>query len=188
MPRKMPFIWENTDNKPVSLSTVFQWALRHGRANRLLATERSFLRRPLRVGVWRRIDKRSYKPGLRENARRVFGDYLIKTFEARCWPGTMLIGHTGRVYLARFDEKLASRMIAIEDELFNWLNSSPKKLVEDLCLFREGAAYPVFASVTHEKVASVISTGPISLRGFEKTDYSPNEAFVAWEGKYFCWP
>lgn len=161
-------VWENKNRGPVKLSTIFEWALREDSADLLLATERP-------------AGKRSFDPEVEQTANLVFGQDLIKRIHARAWPGTKLIGHTGRVYVVHFHEQLAQRMIAIENELFNWRHASPKKLVEDICLFRHGSDYPLFASVTHDKDAYVISAESVPLRGFARTDYGIREMLLAWD-------
>lgn len=171
---KGPVVWENAGNGPVSLSAVFRWALQSAKIDRLLATESCFGGRG-----------RRFELGVAENARDILGKRLLKVFEARGWPGTEKIGHTGRVYIAQFDEELAQAMIAVEDDLFEWLNPSPKKLVEDICLFRRGAEYPAFFSVTHERDAYILSSEAIHVRGFEESEYVA-DMMLPWKTEYFC--
>jgi hypothetical protein len=167
-------VWENGGN--VELSSVLDWCLRQS-ADILMAVERP---------AEDRFGKYSFNATVGQKAKRLFAENLIQRLDARGWPGTELIRHTARIHVVRFDENLRNRMVETENELFRWTHHSPNRLPEDLCVFKKGQGYPLFASVTHDRDAYILSTGNAAPQGFERTDYTAKEMLLVWDGPYFC--
>lgn len=167
--------WESKG--PVFLSEILDWCLKEHHVDMLLVTARSGMDVK---------GKRSFNPSVDRAARSIFGENLVKRFDARGWPGTKLIGHTGRVYVVRFDETIKKRMIETENALFKWTDHPPKRLPEDICVFRSGSNRPVLVSITHEEEAYIISGKKSRPPGFIKSDFSITELMLVWDGRYFC--
>ncbi|MGI0016000.1 MAG: hypothetical protein ACREBU_21475, partial [Nitrososphaera sp.] len=153
------YCWENTGS--VLLDGILDWCLREHQVDTLLATARSSVDQR---GI------RSFERAVDSAAKSIFGDRLIKRFDAYGWPGTKLIRHTGWVYVVRFDEAMKQRIVDTENELFEWTHYKPRPLPEDICLFRSGSRYPALVSVTHERDAWIISDRKLSPPGFKKGD------------------
>lgn len=168
--------WENSG--PVSLSEIFDWCVKREQVDMVLATVRSA--EDMR-------GKRSLEVAVERTAHSLFRRHLIKELNASAWPGTRLTGHTARVYVARFDEELRARMVAMEDELFKWVHQSPKHLPEDISLFRDGGPHPVLVSITHEKHAYIIGAAESPPpTGFGRANDPLNRMMLTWDGPYFC--
>ena len=165
-------IWENSGD--LLLSELLPWCLERGGVDTLLlSSHQSF----------GKSGKGEYHGAVDPNTKKILGHNLIACFQARGWPGTKLIKHKGRVYVANFDAQLALMMTKIEDSLFNWLNVRDKALPEDICLFKRGERGPVFVSVTHERDAWILAeTCP---PGFTSSSDRPEDLCI-WPGKYFC--
>jgi hypothetical protein len=160
----------------VFLDETFEWCLREYGVDTLLVTSRS---------TEDSRGRRSFEQGVDSTVRSLFGKNLVKRFDASGWPGTELIRHTGRVYVVRFDEAVARRMVSAENELFKWRNTGPKHLPEDICVFRARSSFPILFSVTHEKDAIVLSDGKAGPPGFRK-GHLPARYWYIWGGPYFC--
>ncbi len=76
------------------------------------------------------------------------------------WPGTLLLEHKAVLRLYRCDP-VALEVLRRPGSIFSWL--SPE-FPEDLCFFGADLE-PVFASVSHEKDAWIISSSIASLAG-----------------------
>lgn len=169
--RKMA-VWENLGE--IHLSEILTWCLEKEGVDTLLLTSRQ---------SFGKSGKGEYDKGVDPKTRNILGKNLIACFEARGWPGTKLIKHKGRVYVAAFDAQLAKKMAKAEDNLFKWNNVSRKALPEDVCLFRRGAKAPTLISITHDRDAWIISeTCP---PGFTASTFA-QEGLYIWPGKYFC--
>jgi hypothetical protein len=172
--RKVPkmAVWENLGD--VRLLEILPWCFENCGVDTVLVSSRQ---------SFSRSGKGTYDRGVDPATRKIVGDKLISSFEARGWPGTKLINHKGRVYVSGFDPQLAAKMANVEDHLFNWLNAGSKPLPEDVCVFKRGAKLPTFISVTHEREAWVIA--PNCPPGFTASAYAPEDLYI-WSGKYFC--
>jgi hypothetical protein len=145
-----PVIW---DVRPrATLRDILQWCVAVRAANRLLVTSRLDLDS-------KRI--RLFAPAVDHVTRRLFGSSLKRTLLASSWPGTRLIGHAGRVYVARLDNDVLRRMAEVEDAIAGWTQWHDPPLPEDPCAYRQGDPYPCFISVTHEGDAWIIHDGPV---------------------------
>jgi hypothetical protein len=135
-----------------TLGAVLTWCQERRRVDRLL--------------VATRLDRESKKPmllypGVAESVRRIFGKQVLHETMARRWAGTELIGHSGKVYLIAFNEDVKQRMIEAENRWGAWTGNHTPPLPEDLCLFRDGDAVPLFVSVTHDEEAWIFDDEPV---------------------------
>ena len=163
------------DIRSVSLERVLAWALTTAKTDRLLFTMR------LSEG---QAKKRSAPADVEKNVEKIFGDRLIDSFWASGWPGTELIGHKGRVWVAKFDETVLALILATQPDFSLWHNNASLPLPEDLCLFKQGSRYPTLVSATHEK--DVWLFGP-TKPAFTELRKEPSllRGFI-FSGKYFC--
>lgn len=117
--------------------------------------------------------------------KEIFGHNIIDNFLASGWPGTELIGHVSRVFVIEFSELVQQSITEKDDQLFSWTHHNRPPLPEDLCLFRQGGAFPNLISVTHEDEAWLISDKKIQFQGAHKTKVKLSDLLV-FDGKYFC--
>lgn len=159
--------------RDVSLEQALSWALDAAKADKLLFT--MHLSQGKGNGRW-------IPPGVEANVREIFGSF-VESFWASGWPGTRLIDHEGRVWVADFDEKVLSAVLRRQPDFSKSLNREPFALPEDLCAFREGEKYPALVSVTHEGDGWLFSDQKPNLTGMRKEDRLDRFLF---SGRYFC--
>lgn len=163
------------DIRSVSLEKVLAWALADAKTDRLLFTMR------LSEG---RAKKRFEPVDVEKNVEKIFGDHVIDSFLASGWPGTELIDHKGRVWVAKFDETVSALLLAAQPDFSLWCNSASLPLPEDICLFKQGSRYPTSVSVTHEKDAWLFGpTKPAFTKLRKETSLLRDFIFSE---KYFC--
>jgi hypothetical protein len=167
-------VWETPWLEDVRLSEILPWCLENCGVDTLLVTSRQSFGKSGKGMYDRKVDS---------TTRKLVGEKLITSFEARGWPGTKLINHKGRVYIAEFDTQLSARMTEVQDSLFKWRNVDPLALPEDICVFQRGARLSTFISVTHERQAWVIAEK--CPPGFTASTFAPEDLCI-WPGKYFC--
>jgi hypothetical protein len=141
-----PPVWELS--WPLSLGEVMDWCiLTHG-VDRLLAVT-------------------EYRDRMSQAAmiEALFGDRVIAVIRATAWPGTIRARTPGRVHVVDFDRDLAVRMSSIEDDASRWIHIRQPPLPEDLCLYKDGNAWPTLFTVTHEADAYLISKNGGEFRG-----------------------
>jgi hypothetical protein len=117
-------------------------------------------------------------PSAFEVAERLAASRLIRRAEARGWPGTELVGHTGLVWLVRFDSSLLRAMEELGPRLADWVGDNSPSLPEDICLFREGDPLPSLVSITHEKQAWIIHEHPIPLGSVHSVEVSADSLLI----------
>jgi hypothetical protein len=137
--------------KDVSVDEISRWCLRARGVDRLIVAVRPYIDRDGRVEYDARID---------ESVLRVFGGSIIRSTYAMAWPGTELIENMGKVYVIRFDSNVAQRISNEMNHLSGWVQRGNPPLPEDLCLYREGDAWPVLVSVTHDGDAWLYDDDP----------------------------
>ena len=159
-----------------AISDLLSWCIRQERSNRLLFTRRSSEDSK---------GRRKFDEGLAERVQQLFGTFVIEKFRASGWPGTELFHHTGWVFVLNLNETLKTRMVQLEPTLWNWRHSHDPGLPEDICIFQEGAEFPCFISVTHERQGWLISDVKPPFKDARNSRFRPQDLFV-WRGKYFC--
>ena len=138
-------------SREVSFDEISSWCLRAREVDRLIVAVRPYIDRRDRVEFDARIE---------ESVFRVFGSSVIRSTYATAWPGTELIEHAGRVYIIKFDSDLARQISKEMNRLSGWVQRNDPPLPEDLCLYREGEAWPVLVSVTHDGDAWLYDDDP----------------------------
>lgn len=138
--------------RSASLDDVLRWCLERRSVNRLLLATR--------------LDQDALSPTLlvpevEVAVRQLFGDSVLCESFASKWPGTQLIGHSGKVYLVEFNAEMKDRMVRIENSFGGWTDRHKPPLPEDICLFRLGDELPALVSVTHDSDAWLLDDGPI---------------------------
>lgn len=137
------------------LTDVLTWSLQMHSVDRLLVTARLS------------------KPFVQEVVDSIFGSRILQKKLAGRWPGTRLIGHQGVAYVIAFDDSLIQPMAAAGRLLFDWVHRHDPPLPEDLCLFRQGADWPVLVSVTHELDGWVFSDEAPAFCKKKPFDFDP---------------
>lgn len=141
-------VWE-IDVSRTSTAEVLRWCMSEG-ADRFLVAIR--MHRGSRSATW--------LPSIDETAvQQLLGANFIECLTCTGWPGTALINHPGRVFVASLDEALVSRLAEREPVLGRWLHRSTPELPEDLCAFRSTGTAPTLVTVTHECDGWVITQG-----------------------------
>jgi len=168
-------VWQNKGH--VSLRVVLGWCLDREQVDHLLVVNTPG------VGERGRV---SFDSAVERATKALLGNRMVDHFRATAWPGTQLMRHTAKVFVARFDAELMLGMSKQEDDLFQWTRRSPKRLPEDICLFRRGSDHPVLVSVTHENDAYIVAERDAGPPGFERTESSIKDLMLAWDGPYFC--
>jgi hypothetical protein len=167
-------VWENPWLGDVRLSVILPWCLENCGVDTLLVTSHQSFGKSGKGMYYRKVDT---------TTRKLVGEKLITSFEARGWPGIKLTNHKGRVYISEFDAQLSAKMAEVQNSLFKWLNVDLLALPEDICVFRRGAKLPTLISVTHERQAWVIAEK--CPPGFTASTFAPEDLYI-WPGKYFC--
>ncbi len=167
-----PRAWESLGD--ILLADIIPWCFHNCDVDAMLCTSRQ---------SFGSSGQGEYQPAIAPIAQELFGDRLITSFEASGWPGTKLVNHKARVYVAAFDERLAVKMMKLQNSLFKWLHHGPKSLPEDICFFKMGAELPALISVTHERDAWILAHTPPP--GFRESALTPQDLYI-WPGKYFC--
>lgn len=168
--------WEFSGD--VDLDAVFEWAAQKASVSHMLLVCRNL----------KDTDRDKGGDSIHQLTRDLLRDHLITTIKAGAWPGTELFGHQAVVFVARFDEQCAARMVATERQLFGWRHAHTPALPEDICLFRWGDQLPHFFSVTHENRAWCV--------GSAKPPFAPQAAYskcernelLIPEAEHFCDP
>ena len=80
----------------------------------------------------------------------------VEASETPEWPGTVLLGHTARVYKFPISARTISVLKNSRNGLFDWLEP---EFPEDLCFLRSDDT-PLFVSITHERQAYFELTAP----------------------------
>ena len=149
MSSEKPQCWDI--DREASFAEISSWCVKRRQVNRLIVSVRS----ALDIN-----DRREFDPRIEHSVARIFGKNIIRTTFATAWPGTMLIGHVGKVYVIAFDMRVQRRMSDVKKHLSGWKQSNNPPLPEDICLYREGDAWPVLVSVTNDGDAWLLDDKP----------------------------
>jgi hypothetical protein len=142
-------LWELAPDSP--LDRVLEWCIHEKGVDRLLLSARLDQDKEEEVLL---------NPSIDQVVARVFGERVLERRLARSWPGTVLIGHFGVVYVIDFDLSLIVPMIELGPLLSDWRHwreDKKPRLPEDPCLYKLGDDWPVLVSVTHEGDAWIVS-------------------------------
>lgn len=134
-----------------SIDEISSWCLRARKVDRLMVAVRPYIDLDDRVEFDARIE---------ESVSRIFGSRILRSTYATAWPGTKLLEHEGKVYVIKFDSDVAQRISHEMNHLRGWVQRNDPPLPEDLCLYREGDAWPVLVSVTHDGDAWLYDDDP----------------------------
>lgn len=165
--------WE-ADTGRISLSEIINWCLVNHSVNRMLVV----LRLNQDGNRWRYAN-----PEAGEFVQNSFGPHIITGFQAAEWPGTKS-REPAFIYVLNFNEEVKEAVLQTQPSLAKWQHGEQPTLPEDICLFRESDAHPIFLSSTHHYLAWLLSNRVPVLEGFKKTDFASSSFFP--QGRYFC--
>jgi hypothetical protein len=138
-------------SRETTLDEISRWCLHERKVDRLIVATRPYIDRD---------DRLEYDTRIEESVLRIFGRSIIRSTYATAWPGTELIEHAGKVHVMKFDSDVAQQISNEMNYLSGWVQRSDPPLPEDLCLYREGDAWPVLVSVTHDGDAWLFDDDP----------------------------
>jgi hypothetical protein len=138
-------------DRSAAFADISAWCLSKRQTNRLLVA----VRPAIDVN-----DRVSFDPQIFDSVAAIFGQNIIRVVPARAWPGVRLIEGTGKVYVISFDSIVQRRMIETQEYLSGWKQANTPPLPEDICLYREGDAWPTLVSVTLDGDAWLLNEEP----------------------------
>lgn len=143
----------------VTIDAITGWCLAERRVDRMFVVARPDNEKPGCLS----------EPRVQDAVARLFGRKVLRTLWATAWAGTKLFRRrSAKIWVIEFDETVRQRMMAAENSLRGWVNSSDRQLPEDICLYRSGDRLPTFISVTHEPEAWLLdpnaTTAPFAER------------------------
>jgi hypothetical protein len=172
-----PSVW-NVDFERAKFGDIIDWCAHDQAADRILMV----IRLEKQEGRWHPI-----KRGVEQSVTKMLGNNLLTEFMASGWPGTELVGHPARVVVGRFSEEVKRRLPRIEGDSRKWIHNNVPPLPEDICLFREGAPFPVFVSCTHEGDFWLVTDKPPKFPGVSRSSFKVEDLYV-FSGDWFCKP
>lgn len=166
----------------VPMERLFTWCIEHEKVDRLLL----ILRMEKVDSKWVPMEPRS-----EAWVKSKLEDHILESLLVSGWPGTELIGHPARLYIVRFDKGISRIMVDTETDLSKWKDSRQPPLPEDMCLYADGAIFPVLITCTHENLGWLVTKQPVKLKGVER--YRPKnpdlfKSLLVFQKKYFCKP
>jgi hypothetical protein len=182
LPLMKPTCWK-VDTRTVSLRELLPWCLSHHEVDRMLVIL------PPSPSRWRYDQQDRDRVGaVYDRTNLLFGSYILEKLPVSAWPGTELIGGVASAFVIEFNEKVKDVMLSVEPDLCKWRLNTQPPLPEDICLFKAADSYPAFISISHERLAWLISEKRPDLSGvsMEKEKYRPKPEALIFSGKYYC--